>query len=526
MTSPNDKLFLGSDYARQGMFGQMLAMLDQAIEMAAIDETLLKDTLLKAANLCVEYGQLNAAQLQLSRVLQLDPQNLQAQAALAKVATDRGQHGQARGIYQQLIEQLPDHDVIRRNFLVALQYDPDVSEGERYKQALNWGDWAIERAGGALARPQFLPLDGRLPRVGFVSADFCQHTVGLFVKDVLCELGKRWPLFAYSASETEDWVSKQIKTRCHWRPIARQDDRFVANQIKQDQIDILVDLSGHTAGSRLTVFAHRPAPVMVSWLGYFATTGLSYMDAILLDPWCAPKDTEQLFVEPINQLPSGRFYFCPAPWTPKTVGPVPCLRHGHVTFGCFNNTAKLNPLVWDLWARVLKAVPDSRLILKWRTFNDDALREAVYGEFTARAIEAHRIELRGPGFHVDVLKEYADIDIALDPFPFTGGMTSCEALWMGVPVVTWPQSTLVSRQTYALLSAIGMTHLAAHGADEYVQIARDLATDIDQLVRLREGLRAKMQAADMMKLSPFVDQIQQALLLISQQVLNEKTSPH
>ena len=523
MTAPNDKLFLGSDYARRGMFDQMLAMLDQAIDIASSDEALLKATLLKAANLCVEYGQLTAAQSHLTRVLQIDPQNFQAQAGLAKVATDRGQHGQASAIYKRLIDQLPDHEVIRRNFLVALQYDPNVSEAERYEEALRWGKWAIERAGGLCARPTLKPLTGRLPRVGFVSADFCQHTVGLFVKDVLCELGKRWPVYAYSASPIDDWVSKQIKTDCQWRSIVGKDDRWVAETIREDQIDILVDLSGHTAGSRLTVFAHRPAPVMVSWLGYFATTGLPYIDAILLDPWHSPLcaldalGAEQRFVEPVRPLPKGRFYFCPVPWAPKTVSGAPCLRNGYITFGCFNNTAKFNPLVWDLWARVLKSVPDARLILKWRTFNDVALRDTVRAEFTSRGVQADRIELRGPGFHVDVLKEYADIDIALDPFPFTGGMTSCEALWMGVPVITWPQSTMVSRQTFALLSAIGMTELVANNADQYVQIASDLANDVVQLERLRHDLRPQMQAADLMNLSRFVDQLEQALLAVGQQ---------
>lgn len=175
---------------------------------------------------------------------------------------------------------------------------------------------------------------------------------------------------------------------------------------------------------------------MVSWLGYFATTGLTYMDAVLLDEWHAPEGTEAQFVEPILRLPSGRFGYQPVPWAPAVVAPPPVERNGYLTFGSFNNTAKYNPQVFDLWARILGEVPNSRIILKWRTFNDEEFKQKVTDGFVQRGIEASRIELRGPSFHADLLKEYADIDIALDPFPLYGGLTSCEALWMGVPVIT------------------------------------------------------------------------------------------
>ena len=196
-------------------------------------------------------------------------------------------------------------------------------------------------------------------------------------------------------------------------------------------------------------------------------------------------------------------------WQRPKYQPVPCMvcipwqRNGHITFGCFNNTTKLNEEVLDVWARILSAVPDSRLILKWRTFNDDHLREQVTGAFVERGIAAHRIELRGPSFHSDLLKEYADIDIALDPFPFTGGLTSCEALWMGVPIVTWPQSRVVSRQTFAILSAIGLPELAAINADDYVRIAADLACNQGQLRRLRSTLREKMQQSPLCDVTRF-----------------------
>ena len=329
-------------------------------------------------------------------------------------------------------------------------------------------------------------------------------------------------------------MTNEIGAACTLRDVSALDDAALAAQIRSDGIDVLLDLSGHTAGSRLTAFAYRPAPVMASWLGYFATTGLPCMDAVLLDEWHAPEGTEAQFVEPIVRLPAGRFCYQPVPWAPAEVAPLPCERNGPIAFGCFNNTAKLNEDVFGAWSRVLQAVPDSRLIVKWRTFNDDAFRHKVTQAFVARGIAAERIELRGPSFHVDLLKEYADIDIALDPFPFTGGLTSCEALWMGVPVVTWPQGRVVSRQTWALLNQIGLPELAAHDTDDYVRIAVELANDRERLVGLRSTLRGRMRASPLMDVVGFTRHLEDTLIDLfrrieaegRQMTMNAKTILH
>ena len=200
------------------------------------------------------------------------------------------------------------------------------------------------------------------------------------------------------------------------------------------------------------------------------------------------------------------------PWAPAEVALPPWQRNGYITFGSFNNTAKYNPQVFALWARVLAATPGSRLVLKWRTFNDDTFRQKVTHAFVERGIAPERIELRGPSFHADVLKEYADLDIALDPFPFTGGLTSCEALWMGVPVVTWPQNRVVSRQTHAILNQIGLPQLSAPDADEYVQIAVELANDRERLAHLRATLRDRMRASPLLDVTGFTRQFEDTLI--------------
>lgn len=468
--------------------------------------------MLDAGGLLHAYGFSLPAQNAFEQACRLAPQDPRAAINLANVLRDLGEHGEARRLYDELASQLPDHPMLRRNLLTGMEYDPDASDEHRVNQARAWGQWAIRRAGGERPRPAAVPLNGRPLRVGYVSADFCQHTVGLFVKDVIkAHTPRAVAPFAYSAGPVQDWVTKELRQSCEFRDVRAVDDPALAQLIRDDAIDVVVDLSGHTAGSRLTAFAYRPAAVMVSWLGYFATSGLRYMDAVVLDEWHAPPGMESQFVEPIIRLTSGRFCYQPVPWAPADPATPPFERTGHITFGCFNNTAKLNAQVLDTWARILKAVPGARLVLKWRTFNDDAYRRKLTAEFASRGVTPDRLELRGPSFHADLLKEYADIDIALDPFPFTGGLTSCEALWMGIPVVTWPQSRVVSRQTFAFLSTIGLSELAAGSADDYVGIASALAQDPARLRALRSDMRARMQASPLMDVAGFTRRLETAL---------------
>ncbi len=497
--------------AGRGCFDEFLLHCQRIIE--ACDED--AEGLLSVGALLLEFGFLSTAHQCFVCARQLLPHDVRPLLNLANVAWDAGQHAISRRLYDALVERLPNHPMIRRNALLSLEYDPAASDAERLQQAQAWGAWVIEQAGGMRGRPVLRPLSGRLLRIGYVSADFCQHTVGWFIKDVLAAHDvERVQVFAYSAGRVQDGISHAIRASCAWRDVIALDDAALAALIQQDQIDVLVDLSGHTAGSRLSVFAHRPAPVQVSWLGYFASTGLSVMDAVLLDQWHAPAGTEAQFVEPISRLPSGRFCYTPVPFAPVAVAPLPCLQRGYITFGSFNNTAKLHVGVYAMWARILAAVPNSRLIVKWRTLQDAVFSQSLRDFFVAAGIDGERIILRGASFHGQVLKEYADVDIALDSFPFTGGLTSCEALWMGVPVVTWPQSRVVSRQTLAFLSAIGLPELAARDEDDYVRIAVKLANDVAYLQTLRRDLRSLMRASSLCDVKEFTRALEKELFAL------------
>ncbi len=536
-------LTLAQSQAQSAQFPEMLATCQQIIADHSGDT----NALLAVGSLLLNFGYLTRARDCFERVQLLAPQDLRAQMNLANLARDGGDHATAQRLYEALQVAQPNHPVIRRNALVSQEYNPGVTDAQRLANAQAWGDWAMAQAGGLKARP---PLRSRTEpsaiavrplRIGYVSADLCQHTVGLFVKDVLQAHqslsggvgANAVTVFAYSSGQVSDWVSDAIRAACTWREVSGLDDAALAALIRQDQIDVLIDLSGHTAGSRLTVFAHRPAPVQVAWLGYFATTGLRYMDAVLLDEWHAPAGTQAQFAEPIVHLPGGRLCYQPVPWAPAEA-PPPCLQTGHITFGCFNNTGKLNAGVFDVWSQVLAAVPQSRLVLKWRSLADEPLCDLIRAAFADRGIDPSRIELRPASFHADVLQQYADIDIALDPFPFTGGLTSFEALWMGVPVITWPQTRVVSRQTFAFLSAIGLAELAAKDAADYVHIAQTLAADRARLSNLRSALRSTLQASPLMDVAGFTRQLEATLsdlhhtLTVQEdaQAMNPKTVLH
>jgi protein O-GlcNAc transferase len=245
---------------------------------------------------------------------------------------------------------------------------------------------------------------------------------------------------------------------------------------------------------RLGVFALQPAPVQASWLGYPETTGLATMDYVITDPVTVLPEYEQYFVEEVVHLPNGRFSCQPHEYAPPVL-PTPCLTRGHVTFGSFNNLTKVSRNVIQLWCEVLRAVPDSRLLLKWRTLSGKRERERILRQFVDAGLAPERLELRGAVPYGELLQEYGDVDIALDPFPFSGGLTSCDALWQGVPIITLPRGRPCSRQTLGFLTALGLDEFAADSRDGYVRIARELAGSPERLARLRAEIRPRMAAS-------------------------------
>ncbi|HTH76388.1 MAG TPA: glycosyltransferase, partial [Trinickia sp.] len=300
---------------------------------------------------------------------------------------------------------------------------------------------------------------------------------------------------AYPTRRVEDALTARIKPYFSaWTPLASMNDEQAAARIRDDRIDLLLDLSGHMNFNRLPLFAWRPAPVQASWLGYFASTGLPAMDYLLGDPHVLPPDAQPYYTERLRRLPDSYLCFTP-PAERVDVGPPPLATQGHVTFGCFNHLMKMNDGVVDVWARILHAVPRSRLFLKAKQLDDAPTRETTLARFAARGIDASRLILEGRSPRSEYFAAYNRIDIALSPFPYPGGTTSVEGLWMGVPVLCRRGDRFLSNICTSMLHSAGLADWIAQDNDDYVAKAVAFAADAPRLAALRSSLRATVLAS-------------------------------
>jgi len=436
--------------------------------------------------------------------LALDPadSSLLTNSAIAMV--DEGRVDEAvRRLRRALIVNPASHKA-HSSLLFARQYQPGGNPAERRAEHRAWHDRhaavpnpAIpsDPPGGVFPND---PAPERPLRIGLVSADLRRHPVGYFVAPFLATHDREQiAVIGYAnqtAPHTPDPLTRELMGHAAgWRWIGDLDDAAAAAAIRADAIDILVDLSGHTADHRLPLFAHRPAPIQATWIGYPHSTGMSAIDLIIGGGLEMPETAADWFEERLVALPQGRFCYRPPDEAPP-VGPPPALSNGGaITFGSFNSLAKLSVDTVALWARVMAAVPNSRLVLKARPLGDPVVRDRISRRFAAAGVDPQRLDLRGWSSHAALLAEYGEIDIALDPLPFSGGLTSCEALWMGVPMVAWPNDRPAGRQSAHFLNLLGLSDLVVDSADACVEAIAKLCGDLERLTALRAGLRARMR---------------------------------
>lgn len=428
--------------------------------------------------------------------LRAEPQLAEAYNNLGETLKEMGRTEEAIGVFQSGLKQHPGHAVMHSNLLMALNYTPAVAPGEVFRAHLAWD--ARHGVRPVPARPPRDPDPGRRLRVGYVSPDFCAHSVAFFAEPLIREHDRgAFEVFCYSNGRRTDMVTRRLQeTAQGWRPIAGLPDAEAARLIEADGIDILVDLAGHTANNRLPLFGLRPAPVQVSWLGYPNTTGMAAMDYRMTDAVADPMGVaDRLSSETLVRLPRGFHCYQPPVDVPASPEP-PSRRTGHVTFGSFNNTSKVTAEVARVWAAILARVPGSRLLVKSAQMADEGTRQRYLGYFTAHGIDPARIELLSRINAADGhLRAYDRVDVALDPFPYNGTTTTCEALWMGVPVVTLLGATHVARVGASLLAHCGLAELIAADEAGYVAAAAALATDAGRLAALRAGMRDRLSAA-------------------------------
>ncbi|MBP2229054.1 putative O-linked N-acetylglucosamine transferase (SPINDLY family) [Azospirillum agricola] len=433
-----------------------------------------------------------------AKAVEIRPDYLDALFGMASSYQAAGQEQRALETYEQVRALVPEFVEIDSNILMSLNYSDTLSPEEIYDRHRRWGDETLRRRGGLPAPvvPAQL-LMGRRLRIGYVSPDFRLHSVAMFLLPLLRNHDRsRVELFAYSHVEKTDFITEEILQQMeHWRSINGLTADKVADLIREDGIDLLIDLAGHTGRNRLDVFARRPAPVQATWLGYPATTGLATVDVRFTDAVADPPgETNRWHVERLERL---EHFLCYGPLgpTPDPL-PLPMLERDHVTFGSFNALSKLNDATAALWSRVLRAVQGSRLVLKSKVLIDPAIRDRVTALFAGHGVAPERLTLLSHiNNHFGHLDAYGDIDIALDPMPYNGTTTTCEALWMGVPVLTLPGNVHAARVGASLLTAAGLTDWIAAGADDFVAKAVALTAVPRDLSDIRAGLRARLQAS-------------------------------
>jgi protein O-GlcNAc transferase len=437
----------------------------------------------------LQAGEYTAAAETFRQALATDAEDVHAHANLGMAVLGLGDGEAAVAHLRRALDIDPDQAYVRSNLLFALQHAWGNRPAVLRAEARQW-ERRHAFAGTRPSRRRAEP-DRRL-RVGYVSADFRQHSVAHLIEPVLGAHDRsEFEVFCYSNSRVADDVTVRLRGLAdHWSTIAGVGDAGVAAMIDRDQIDLLVDLSGHTAGHRLELFSLKPAPIEASWLGYSGTTGLRAIDYILVDGVVNQHGEEAFYAEQPRRLQGAYLTYQPPP--APAVSRNPFLSTGYVTFGCFNNPSKLTPGVISVWSRILQAVPNARLVLKGRQFDDPAATHRWARLFADADVACDRVVFRGKSRHWELLELYATIDIALDPFPYNGCVTSLEALWMGVPVVALFGDHFVSRMGASLLTAAGLSDLIAASPDDYVAIASKLASDSQRLTQLRGSLRERM----------------------------------
>jgi protein O-GlcNAc transferase len=429
------------------------------------------------------------------RAIALRPRSVEAQVNLGSALADLGRFEEAHAAYRRVIELAPSFTGAASNALFCLHFEPSVTPERLLAEHLAFARRFADPLAPVARRSTRARDPERRLRVGYVSPDLRRHPVGFFFEPVLAAHDREgFEIYCYSDALRPDETTKRLAgLSARFVDSATWPDAKLAEQIADDEVDILVDLAGHTARNRLLVFARRPSPIQVSWLGYFDTTGLAAIDYRIADQHSLPPELERQFVERVVRLPrsSNCFLHPPAP----EPAPPPCLERGFVTFGCFNNPAKLTREVIATFARILRGSDSSRLMLEYGGFDDPGLGERFRGWLGDEGIAPERVSLVGHAPLRRFLASFAQVDIALDPFPYSGETTALHTLWMGVPLVAIEGPTLVQRLASRVLRVAGQGGWVARTPDEYVSLALRLAGDREGLASSRVSLRARLEAS-------------------------------
>lgn len=442
----------------------------------------------------------------IERAVQTRPDAVDTWAELGLTQLQGGEVAEAVANLRHSTELLGENEFIHSNLLLGMCYSPEYSPADLLEEAQRWS-------------ARYAPIGGELPaapvrnrtrrRIGFLSADYHEHPAGLLYEALFPLLDRsRFEVIAYSTKEFSDEVTRCIQASVDgWAVVHGDTDDELAARIRADEIDILIDLQGHTPGHRLKALRRRPAPVQATWLGYFGTTGMTQMDFILADRCVLPEEHEVFFTERPARTEGCLYVFQP-PKLAIPVGASPVSANGFVTFGCFNNVAKISAETIALWGDVLRAVPDARMVLNRWPLDSERARAKYAALFAAQGIDPSRIDFRATKGREKYLRSYHDVDLMLDTTPFGGGTTTSEALWMGVPVVALSSDRFPGRMSESILRAVGLPELVSADPADYVRRAIALAGDLPRLAAYRETLRGRVEGSPLCDVPGYARQME------------------
>lgn len=473
-------------------------------------------------------GRISDAQKHANVALAMDPMSPSAHAALADVLMTMGAVAESIVHLRQAL-QVERSVPISSNILYQLNFLPGYSSADIAKEHRAFGA-TFSNPVYRLAGHQNEPDPQRKLRIGYISADMRSHSVAHFLTPLLEGHDRQhFEVFGFPSVKRPDAVTERLRSLCDaWIPLHTLSDDDAARAIRAANIDILVELGGQTGESRLMVLDRRPAPVQVAWCGYPQTTGLEAVQYRLTDALVDPEgDIDRHYTEKLIRLPSGFLCYEPPPDAPE-ITPLPSASSSVVTFGSFNTLAKMTPKVVELWARIVRKAGNARLLLKATPLSDPGVREYVQQQFAKQEFDLSKLILEGrTNGQAAHLARYADIDIALDPFPYNGTTTTCEALWMGVPVIALQGDRHAARVSAALLHRVGLETLVGTSPKQYQTIALDLAKNRKRLAEVRAGLRERMRSSSLYNKLGFAGEVEGAYRTMWQTFCHSVTAePH
>lgn len=457
-------------------------------------------------------SQYNEAKIAMQKAASIDPKDVENLANLAKVLKELGLMDEAILVYKKITSTNPDYTAHLARYIFLLNYMSQTTPGQLFMETKNYGAMLSQKANANRFKTWHKRDPQKPMHIGLVSGDLFIHPVGFFLENLLSSLKSHGiRITAYPTQEhLQDGLTQRLRNLCaHWKPVSHLNDLSAAQLVHQDEIDILFDLSGYSAHHRLGIFAHKPAPVQITWLGYFATTGLPEMDYILADETSIGTDESIYFTEKVIRIKDTRLCYGwrQLQYTPM-VSKLPALesKNNQLTLGCYQNMSKITPAVLEAWSRILVALPHAKLRLQNKQFSNPEVQHDFIQRCENVGIKKEHLEMHGLSNFDDYMASYQKIDMALDTFPFPGGTTTCEALWMGVPTLTLRGDRMIAKQGASLMCAADLPDWVADNTEQYVHKAIAFGQNLTHLSQLRQGLRDQVNRTALFNADLFAKQ--------------------